>query len=112
MIRKFKNGKLKLSVPKNHIYYRNADGTVNEEYYHCAMFWDNLYIESIEGNYYIVDFSTHRVYDYYNSYLIHNPLQSLLDDLTNNKVVYMYPLSKRESKALLELYYKEQEELG
>lgn len=110
-IKKFKNGKVKVSIPKNDFYYRN--GEVIEEFYFDEIEISCLYIVTIEGNYYIVDFNTKRVYDYFNSYLIQNPLKYLLDELALNKKLYLYPLSKRESKKLIREYFKEQlEEFG
>ena len=112
MVKVFKNGKIKLGVPKRDPYFRDANGKVLEDFYHGVLFWDNIYIESIEGNWYIVNFSNKRVYNYYNSYLVQNPLKVLLDDLTENEVIYLYPMSARESKQLLKQYYEEQEELA
>ena len=101
MIKRFKNGKLKLSVPKN---YRNEDGTVSEKFYHGAMFCNNLYIDTIDDNWYLIDFNTRKVYDFYNN-IIQNPLQALLNILTRNKIVYLYPAPN--SKILFALYMKE-----
>ena len=112
MIKKFKNGKVKLSVPKNDWYYRNDDKSIKEEFYFEEMFYNNLYIEEIYGTYFIVDYETNNVYNFFNSYLLQNPLRYLLDELTENNTVYLYPLSKRESKQLLKQYYAEQEEMG
>ena len=112
MVKKFRNGKVKLEVKRNE-YYWNPDGTLSEVFYFDEMELNNLYIVTIEGELFIVDFSTSRVYDFYNGYLIHNPLKYVLDVLAFNKKLYLYPLSKRESKALLKKYYKEQlEEFG
>ena len=101
MIKKFKNGKLKLSVPKN---YRNEDGTVSEKFYHGAMFRNKLYIDTIDGKWYLIDLSTRKVYDFYKNYIIQNPIQFLLDDLTRKEIVY---LPAQNSKVLFALYMKE-----
>ena len=93
MIKRFKNGKLKLSVPKN---YRNEDGTVSEKFYHGAMFRNKLYIDTIDGKFYLIDIDTCKVYDF-NSYI--------LDDLARNKISYLYPAPN--SKVLFALYMKE-----
>ena len=112
-IKKFKNGKVKLSIPKNDFYYRDLYGEVIEEFYFDEIETSCLYIVEIEGSYFIIDLETNNVYDYYPGYLIHNPLKYLLDELASSKKLYLYPLSKRESKKLLKQYYKQQlEEFG
>ena len=111
-IKRFKNGKVKLSIPRNDYYYRDLYGEVIETFYFDEMELNNLYIVTIEGELFIVDFDTSRVYDFFGGYLIQNPLKYLLDVLTMNNKLYLYPLSKRESRQLLEQFYKEQEEMG
>ncbi len=112
-IKKFKNGKVKLFIPKNDSHYRDLYGEVIEEFYFDEIETSCLYIVEIEWNYFIIDFETNKVYDYYPGYLIHNPLKYLLDELALNNKLYLYPLSKRESKEFLKKYYKEQlEEFG
>ena len=106
-IKKFRNGKVKLYVPENDWCYRDDDGKVKEEFYFDEMELADLRIEVIEGDWYIIDFNTGRVYNYFNGYLIQNPLKYLLDDLTKNKKIYLYPLSNRESKELIEKYFSE-----
>ena len=106
-IRKFKNGKVKLSIPKNDYYYRDLYGEVVEEFYHDEMYFNNLYIDVIEGDWYIIDTSNGLVYDYF-TYLVHNPLKELLNDLTDNETLYLYP--ELNSKELYQLYIKEHSE--
>ena len=108
MIRKFKNGKVKLSVPKNDWYYRNDDKSIKEEFYFEEMFYSNLYIEEIQGNFFIVDYETRNVYDYFQSYLLQNPLRYLLDELAEKNTVYLYPMP--EGKRLFENYIALNEE--
>lgn len=107
-IRKFKNGKVKLYIPKGDWYYRDSNGKIKEEFYHDEMFMHNLYIEVIDGDYYIVDTSTNLIYDYFNSYLIQNPLQYLLKDLEEKEKIYLYP--EANSEKLFEQYLIERKE--
>lgn len=97
-ITKFKNGKIKLELESSDFDYQ---GNVREEVYHDDMFMCDLYIEQINGYQYIVDTNTQRVYEL-GSYLLQNPLKYLLDELKEHGKMYLYPLSKRESKSLLQ----------
>lgn len=97
-ITKFKNGKIKLELEASDF---DNQGNVREEVYHDDMCMHNLYIEQINGYQYIVDMSTQRVYEL-GSYLLQNPLKYLLDELKEHGMYYLYPLSKRESKSLLQ----------
>lgn len=108
-IKKLKNGKLKLSVPWDDFYYRDGNGNVIVDYYFDEMeLINNLYIDTIEGYFYIIDYSRGIIYDYYNSCLCHNPLKVLLDDLADNGIIYLYPAA--DSSKLFKLYLKEHSE--
>ena len=96
---KFKNGKIKVEVQKN--YDINSDGSINENVYHDDMFMCDLYLNQINGYQYLVDFNTSLVYEL-GSYLMQNPLVYILNELQENSKIYFYPLSKRESKSLIE----------
>ena len=98
IIKKFKNGKVKLQVEKCD---RLSDGTVDENVYHDDMCCDDLYIHQINGYQYVVDFNTSTVYEL-GSYLLQNPLKWILDILEEEGRMYLYPLTKRESLSLLE----------
>lgn len=97
MIKKFKNGKILLSVTKSDF----DGGSVSENFYHDEMFYSDLYINQINGYQYITDFNTGLVYEI-GSYLLQNPLKYILDELTENKKMYLYPLTKKQSKSLLQ----------
>lgn len=97
MIKKFKNGKILLKPCKNDF----ESGVLNENFYHDEMFMSDLYINQINGYQYIVDFNTLLVYEI-GSCLLQNPLKFILETLEANKKMYLYPLSKKESKSLLE----------
>ena len=97
IIKKFKNGKIKLQVEKCDIL---QGGTIDENVYHNDMFWDDLYINQINGYQYVTDFNTSTVYEL-GSHLLQNPLKWLLDTLEEDKKMYLYPLTKRESLSLL-----------
>lgn len=107
-IKKFKNGKIKIYIPGNDWYYRDSNGKIREEFYFDEMFMHNLYIEEIDGDFYIVDTSTNLIYDYFSSYLIQNPLKSLLEDIEKNNKIYLYP--EPNSEKLFERYLIERKE--
>lgn len=103
-ITKFKNGKIKLELEPSDF---DDQGNVREEVYHNDMFMYDLFIEQINGYQYIVDANTQRVYELGSYlallvYLLQNPLEYLLDELKEHGKMYLYPLSKRESKSLLQ----------
>lgn len=102
-IKKFKNGKLAFRVDKN--YSITKDGELDENYYHDGMFMNDLSLNQINGYIYLVDFNTQTVYEI-GSYLVQNPLKYLLDTILEHhkagKVFYLHPLSKKESKSLLQ----------
>ena len=98
MIKKFKNGKLKLSIKKGEC---ELNGEVNESFYHDEMFMSDLYINQINGYMYITDYNKQLVYDL-GSYLMQNPLKYLLDELEEKGVFYFNPYSKKESASLLQ----------
>ncbi len=97
-IKKFKNGKIKMQVPKNSIYY-NENG-VDENFYHNEMFMSDLYFNQINGYMYLIDFNKSIAYEI-GSYLLQNPIKYILEELTNKKVLYLYPLTKKYSRSLL-----------
>ena len=71
--------KVKLCTEENHWYYRDSNGKVKEEFYHDEMFFD-LYIITIQGDYYIIDYSTGLIYNYFNSSMVQNYIKYLLED--------------------------------
>jgi hypothetical protein len=99
-IKKFKNGKIKLQVCKKS-FYKEENGSVNENFYHDEMFMNDLYLNQIDGYMYLVDFNKSLVYEI-GSYLMQNPLKEILETLENCKPLYFYPLSKKQSKSLLQ----------
>lgn len=103
-VKKFKNGKIALKIDKKHGWYIKHD-KLSEAYYHDVMFMSDLYINQINGYQYLVDFNTQTVYSL-GTYLMQNPLQELLDNIfkayKEGKAYYLYPLTKEESKSLLQ----------
>ena len=97
IIKKFKNGKILLKTEKADF----KNNIIDENIYHNSMFMESLCIDQINGYNYITDFNTNRVYDL-GSYLLQNPLKFLLDTLTEKKKMYLLPLTKRQSKSLLQ----------
>ena len=106
IIKKFKSGKIKLQVIKSDF----DDGELSENIYHDDLFFKDVSIDFIDGDVYIIDSNKKLVYNYFNSYSIQNPLKSLLDDLEEKKVIYLYPLTKKESKELFESLYSDEME--
>ena len=98
MIKKFKNGKLVLKVEKDDF---EKDGTVRESFYHDDMFFEDLYINQINGYHYLVDFNKSLVYDL-GSYLMQNPLKYILEELGEYGKLIFYPLPKDKCLSLLE----------
>lgn len=103
MIKKFKNGNIRLYAPKKGTmddYLLNEDGSICENYYHDNMFMEDLSFNQINGYMYLVDFNTSLVYEL-ESQNIQNPLKWLLDSIEEDGKYYLYPLSKNECKSLL-----------
>lgn len=90
IIKKFKNGKIKLQLEKKWD-FEQYTGELSESIYHDDMFMENLYIDTINGCFYIIDTNKQIIYDYFNGYFIQNPLKSLLNDLESNSKIYLYP---------------------
>lgn len=101
MIKKFKNGKIKLSAPLKNDAYLWEGGKLQEEYYFDVMFMSDLSFNEINGYIYIVDFNTQLVYEL-ESQNIQNPLKWLLDSIAEDGRYYLYPLSTIECKELLQ----------
>jgi len=102
IIKKFKNGNINLKLQKEDI----EDGQIDENVYHDEMFMDDLYIHiDYNGDKWIADYNTGRAY-YLGSYLLQNPLKSLLDTLydfhKDNKVYKLEPITDEE--ALKEIF--------
>lgn len=97
-IRKFKNGNIRLRVEKVDF---KADGTVYSQVYHDEMFLEDLYINQINGYQYICDQNTGLVYEM-GSYMMQNPLRYLLEELELRKKFELKPLSKKQSKSLMQ----------
>ena len=87
-IKKFKNGKIKLELEKS-----DHELTDHDTVYHDDMFFSDLYIDTINGDYIIIDYNTSIIYDYFNSYMLQNPLKTLIDDIFNSEkgYIYLYP---------------------
>ena len=98
IVKKFKNGKIKVELD-----YTNEGATIQEleNVYHNDMFMSDLYINQINGYSYLVDFNTSLVYEL-GSYLMQNPLKQILEELLEKSKIYFYPLTKKQSKDLLE----------
>ena len=102
IIKKFKNGKIKLVIETyDKIYYGDGVEVNSEDIYPDCMEMDDLSINQINGYQYIVDYNTQTVYELH-YYLQQNPIKWLLKTLNNNNVLYLHPLSKKESKVLMQ----------
>lgn len=93
MIKKFKNGNITIRFDKD---YTNID-----EFYGRDMFWNDLYINQINGYEYLVDFNTQLVYEL-GSCLMQNPLKEIEDIVKEQGSMKLHPLSKKDSKSLLQ----------
>jgi hypothetical protein len=107
-VKKFKNGKLKLFIDKNSIYI-NKDGTIDEEYYHNEMFMNDLSIDFIENEWYIVDTNKWLVYRM-GSYLMQNPIKEILDTLQESGKIYFNPCTQKESNEIMNAAYPPEED--
>lgn len=90
MIRKFKNGNIRMKAEVGQGFY---------SFVHNEMLWDDLYIQQINGYSYIVDFNTGLVYDIPITYMLRGT-DSFINDLY--KGVKLFPYSKKESALLLQ----------
>ena len=103
MVRKFKNGNITIRSPyhmsKNSVNYelyaKNIDNLYDRE-----IIMKDLYFNQINGYMYLVDYNTQRVYDF--SECCNNILYHLDNLFRTTKKIKLYPLSKKESKSLLE----------
>ena len=103
MIKKFKNGKIKLSYPKSRIdkhCYLDEEGDILDDYYYNEVEMEDIYFNQINGYMYLVDFNTQLVYEL-ESQNIQNPLKWLLDTIKEDGRYYLYPLTRRESEELI-----------
>lgn len=105
IVKKFKNGKIKLQLEQKYDYNNNNNEIDIDNIYHRDMTMCDLYINQINGYQYVVDWNTYTVYPlisegYHLS--CYNPLVFLRDELKKNPIFYLYPETKKESKSLLE----------
>lgn len=104
MIKKYKNGKIKMDIryELKTGFYEVGKGHEEDmkelgNFYHNEMFGHDLYINQINGHLYICDFNTQRVYD-----LPRGDYELFLEDLGKGKVITLEPYAKRLSKSLLQ----------
>ena len=104
MIKKFKNGKIKMDIQYElRVGYYRVGGTHEEnmremeKFCHFEMSMEDLYVNIINGYPYIVDFNTQLVYD-----LPHGHFEMFLESLSKGKVIELVPYGKRASKELLQ----------
>ena len=97
MIKKFKNGNIHLKMEENQKDKTITDLQNGEAFYNEEFFWNDLYIQMIDGYAYIVDFNTQRVYD-----IPHNHYGMFFEDIAKCKKIILYPYSKRESRKMID----------
>jgi hypothetical protein len=115
LIKKFKNGNI--TIKSNYLYSKDRDGERKQKshkneieckididtFYNQYLTMRDLYLNQINWYPYFVDHSTGLVYDL-TCYL--DPCSNYLEQLDNffkdNKKLKLYPLSKKESKSLLQ----------
>ena len=102
IIKKFKNGKVKMQLERSDFfYYADGNGGIDiDRLYDNEITMSDLYIQQINGYQYMVDFNTNTVYEL-GSYLMQNPLKFIADELIEGNV-YLFPLTKKISLDLLE----------
>ena len=105
---KFKNGNIKIYMYDT-FFYNDID-----LYYNHEITMNDLYFNQINGYMYLVDYNTQTVYEYmqlggqkkhntiYSLCNVQNPLKELIDGLTEHKKIYLFPLTKKLSKSLLQ----------
>ena len=86
MIKKFKNGNINLKLT-------GGDGFT---FIDNEMFWNDIYIQSLDDNLYIVDYNKQLVYDLM-SYSINN----FIEYLEEKTLIKLIPYSKKESLELI-----------
>ena len=86
MIKKFKNGNINLKLTE-------GDGFT---FIDNEMFWNDIYIQSLDDNLYIVDYNKQLVYDLM-SYSINN----FIEYLEEKTLIKLIPYSKKESLELI-----------
>jgi hypothetical protein len=100
-IQKFSNGNINLKADVKE--FTNIDA------FYESMTNNDLYFNQINGYMYLVDFNTSHVYDFSDCYInilahLENLLYQGYDFKTNpkTKTLKLYPLTKKESKSLLQ----------
>ena len=102
IIKKFKNGKIKLELETNDkCFYYGDELEVNFDVIYGCMQMADLYIIQIDGYQCLVDYNTQKGYEL-ESYFTQNPLQWFLNTLNENNKIYLHPLSKKQSKDLIQ----------
>ena len=98
-INKFKNGNINIKLDSNDIINMVDYDTLYNE-----MTMSDLYFNHVNGDMYLIDFNTCRVYDMFNLLGYHsNILTAFFNYIENNKgSVKLYPTSKKEGKDILQ----------
>ena len=105
MIKKYRNGVIMLKPDTIDIM---ENGDVDENFYHHDMFMQDLYIEQLSDcDWYLVDLNKRLIYRL-GSYLLQNPLKSLLEDLAEDGFRILLPEDPKESGRMIDLLYDEE----
>lgn len=98
-ITKFKNGNINFKLELEDIQGGNKIIDI-DAIYNNAFFWEDLYIQFIDDEPYLIDFNTQLVYNLFNSYS--NVLLQLKELLENNlQGLKIHPLGKNESSEII-----------
>ena len=89
-------------------YYSLPDGTSNYDMLYDELFFADLYIESVNCDFYLFDMNKEKIY-WLGSYLMQNPLKELIDSCTN-KASYYFPVADKEAAEIWKQWEKENEE--
>ena len=103
MIKKFKNGNLTLSI-KEDIKSGYYDNNNIENFYHDEMFMNDLTIEALDNDYYIIDSNKLIAYELnYNVYS--NVANCFLDELIEKERIRLFPVKpKKYNDYIINLY--------
>ena len=86
MIKKFKNGNINLKLTE-------SDGFT---FIDNEMFWNDMYIQSLDDNLYIVDYNKQLVYD-----LMNYSINNFIEYLEEKTLIKLIPYCKKESLELI-----------
>lgn len=99
MITKFKNGNINFKLENED--WESGNIIDIDAIYNNSMFWNDLSIQFLDDEPYIIDFNTQLVYNVLNNYSnVLMQLKRMLEE--NNGTLKLFPLTKNESIEIIE----------